>query len=66
MMVVDKRLSEANKAMKKWRRKETVQRDRNKIRMRMQRSLCDKCMMVVDKRLADSSREATRRFNKGT
>ena len=40
---------------------------RNEIRMRTQRSLCEKYdMMVVDKRLADSSREATRRFNKGT
>ena len=40
---------------------------RNEIRMRTQRSLCEKYdMMVVDKRLADSSREATRWFNKGT
>ena len=39
---------------------------RNEIRMRTQRSLCGNDMMVVDKRLADSSREATRPFNKGT
>jgi hypothetical protein len=40
----------------------------NEIRMRTQWSLCGKYdMMAVDKRrLADSSKEATRRFNKGT